>query len=160
MTRNEKLQLWKKHTIKFFKRTGLLYLIVISAFLLVVSSIVFSIVENTTIPKAFWWAIETTTTVGYGDIYPHTGLGKILAILLMLLGIGIIGMLTSTITNSFRPGQSSFERLENLENDIKDINKILKSHEEASDLLRDIASELHTTRKIVSKNIESDEEIK
>jgi voltage-gated potassium channel len=126
----------------------------ISAFLLIAASMIFSVVEQTNLASAFWWAIETTTTVGYGDIYPHTVLGKVLAIVLMLLGIGIIGMLTSTITNSVRPGQSHIEKLENLENDLKDINKILQSHEEASDLLREIADELRKTKQIVHKEPE------
>lgn len=47
------------------------------------------------------WSITTATTVGYGDMTPHTGLGRIAAIILMLVGIGFVGMLTSSITNFF-----------------------------------------------------------
>jgi len=43
----------------------------------------------------------TTTTVGYGDISPSTKLGKLAAVTLMILGIGFIGMLTSSITSFF-----------------------------------------------------------
>lgn len=50
---------------------------------------------------ALWWAITTTTTVGYGDIYPVTGEGRLIAVLLMLTGIGVIGVFTATIASLF-----------------------------------------------------------
>jgi voltage-gated potassium channel len=50
---------------------------------------------------AMWWAIVTATTVGYGDISPETGLGRIIAIILMIFGIGLIGMVTSSISTYF-----------------------------------------------------------
>jgi voltage-gated potassium channel len=50
---------------------------------------------------AFWWAIVTVTTVGYGDIYPVTVEGKIIASILMSIGIGILGVLISTFGASF-----------------------------------------------------------
>lgn len=50
---------------------------------------------------ALWWAMTTTTTVGYGDIYPVTGEGRLIAVLLMLTGIGVIGVFTATIASVF-----------------------------------------------------------
>lgn len=47
---------------------------------------------------ALWWAIVTTTTVGYGDITPQTGLARVVATVLMLMGIGLIGMVASSIS--------------------------------------------------------------
>ena len=46
---------------------------------------------------AIWWSFVTFTTVGYGDILLTTKLGRIVAILLMVFGIGFIGVTTSTI---------------------------------------------------------------
>jgi voltage-gated potassium channel len=54
-----------------------------------------------TLDDAFWWAIVTTTTVGYGDVSPVTGEGRVVAVVLMLLGIGFLGVLTATITSFF-----------------------------------------------------------
>ena len=48
-----------------------------------------------------WWAVVTVTTVGYGDIYPRTVGGRVVAMLLMLVGIGFISVLTATIASLF-----------------------------------------------------------
>ncbi|MDH4224733.1 MAG: ion transporter [Deltaproteobacteria bacterium] len=52
----------------------------------------------TSIPRGIYWAIVTVTTVGYGDISPHTGLGQAIASLMMLMGYGIIAVPTGIIT--------------------------------------------------------------
>jgi voltage-gated potassium channel len=53
------------------------------------------------IPATFWWAVATLTTVGYGDVYPVTELGKVLAGIICLLGIGMIALPTSILGASF-----------------------------------------------------------
>ncbi|WP_233785917.1 potassium channel family protein [Planococcus halotolerans] len=80
---------------------GLDKLLIVTMILLFLIPIPVIIVEPAinTFPDALWWAIVTTTTVGYGDISPTTGLGRILAVVLMLVGIGIIGTFTSAITS-------------------------------------------------------------
>lgn len=58
-------------------------------------------IEPSTYPNAFlgsWWALVTMTTVGYGDMVPHTPAGKALAAVLMIMGITIFAMLTGTIS--------------------------------------------------------------
>jgi voltage-gated potassium channel len=52
-------------------------------------------------PDALWWAIVTVTTVGYGDRFPTTEGGRAVAVVLMLLGISLIGVLTATIASVF-----------------------------------------------------------
>ena len=52
----------------------------------------------TSIPVAMYWAVVTMTTVGYGDITPHTNLGKLLASFMMLLGWGILAVPTGIVT--------------------------------------------------------------
>ena len=50
---------------------------------------------------ALWWAIVTVTTVGYGDVSPQTPEGRLIAVALMLVGIGVISALTATIASFF-----------------------------------------------------------
>ena len=52
-------------------------------------------------PDALWWAIVTVTTVGYGDRYPVSAGGRAVAVVLMLVGIGLIGVLTATVASVF-----------------------------------------------------------
>jgi voltage-gated potassium channel len=48
-----------------------------------------------------WWAISTMTTVGYGDVYPHTDSGRVLAMAIMLIGIGFIAVITGAVAERF-----------------------------------------------------------
>jgi voltage-gated potassium channel len=50
---------------------------------------------------ALWWAVVTVTTVGYGDKYPVSAGGRGVAVVLMLVGIGLIGVLTATVASYF-----------------------------------------------------------
>jgi voltage-gated potassium channel len=50
---------------------------------------------------ALWWAVVTVTTVGYGDRFPVTEGGRAVAVVLMLVGIGLIGVLTATVASFF-----------------------------------------------------------
>jgi voltage-gated potassium channel len=55
----------------------------------------------TCMPDALWWALSTLTTVGYGDIYPVTMLGRICASLIMILGIGLVALPTGLVGSAF-----------------------------------------------------------
>lgn len=75
--------------------------------LLIASTLMFEI-ENDAQPDKFpnilaalWWAIATLTTIGYGDIFPITDLGKILSALISLFGIGIVALPTGIISSGF-----------------------------------------------------------
>lgn len=56
--------------------------------------------------SSFWWAVATLTTIGYGDVYPVTGIGKFLSCVISLLGIGLValpaGILSSSFIDEFR----------------------------------------------------------
>lgn len=53
------------------------------------------------IPRALWWSIVTLTTIGYGDVYPETALGRVLAGFTALLGIGLIAVPTGILAAAF-----------------------------------------------------------
>jgi voltage-gated potassium channel len=57
--------------------------------------------NDATVWDGVWWAVSTMTTVGYGDEFPVTTLGRILGIGLMLLGIGFIAILTGAVAERF-----------------------------------------------------------
>jgi len=52
----------------------------------------------TSIPNSIYWTIVTLTTVGYGDITPHTDLGKFISIIIMIIGYGVIAIPTGIVT--------------------------------------------------------------
>jgi voltage-gated potassium channel len=54
-----------------------------------------------TLPDGLWWAVTTVTTVGYGDRYPTTVTGRLIAIGLMVVGIALLGVVTATIAAWF-----------------------------------------------------------
>lgn len=88
---------------KIMHTHGLLYVIYFAITFLLLGSVVISLTEHVSLDDAFWWAISTASTVGYGDIaektlVPHSIVGKTVALIMMLLGIGIIGVLTSSLT--------------------------------------------------------------
>jgi Ion channel len=62
-----------------------------------------------------WWSVVTVTTVGYGDLYPHTVVGRLIAMLLMLCGIGFIAVLTASIASIFVKTERQEERAESQE---------------------------------------------
>ena len=63
-----------------------------------------------TFGDALWWAIVTVTTVGYGDVAPVTAGGRGVAVVLMLVGIGLIGTLTATVASYFVEEQADKEK--------------------------------------------------
>jgi len=113
------------------KTNGLDKLLMVAVVLLFIIPIPIVLLEPeiNTFSDALWWAVVTTTTVGYGDISPSTPLGRVLAVVLMLVGIGVIGTFTSAITNYFGKKKdlshdkqvleviNSIEKIENLRNE-------------------------------------------
>ncbi|RKS08908.1 voltage-gated potassium channel [Nocardiopsis sp. Huas11] len=50
---------------------------------------------------ALWWSVVTVTTVGYGDFYPITFQGRLVAVALMIMGISLVGVLTAAVASAF-----------------------------------------------------------
>ncbi len=53
------------------------------------------------IPAAMWWGVATLTTVGYGDIYPITPIGKIIGAIIAILGIGMFALPAGILGSGF-----------------------------------------------------------
>ncbi|MGC8744112.1 MAG: potassium channel family protein [Verrucomicrobiia bacterium] len=90
------------------KKDELLILSFVLFVLLTIASTFMYFVENeaqpkvfSSIPAAMWWCIITLTTVGYGDIYPATVLGKILGGIIAVLGIGMFALPTGILASAF-----------------------------------------------------------
>ena len=82
--------------------------IFMTGIMMILSSALVYTVEHDSQPEAFpniyasmWWAIATLTTVGYGDVYPITPLGKIFSGIIALLGIGLVALPTGILSGSF-----------------------------------------------------------
>jgi voltage-gated potassium channel len=90
------------------KREELILTSVLMGLLLVVSSSVLYYCENgaqpelfSSIPATMWWAVTTLTTVGYGDMYPVTLMGKLCAGIIAILGIGMFALPTGILGAGF-----------------------------------------------------------
>lgn len=84
----------------------------------------------TSIPKSIYWAIVTVTTVGYGDITPHTALGQAIAALAMLTGYGIIAVPTGIISAEL------ITEMQRERSSIRCINCEKSGHEKDADFCR------------------------
>jgi voltage-gated potassium channel Kch len=109
---------------RWYERLSLVravYTIILVAVLLVlVAGLLARIVEPETfhsIGLAYWWAVTTVTTVGYGDVVPESPGGRVVAAMLMLTGLALIPTLTSVIVSTLigKTRRSEQERIEQLE---------------------------------------------
>ena len=62
-----------------------------------------------------WWAVETVTTVGYGDLYPTTVQGRLIGMVLMFVGIGFLSLLTAAVASRFVKQERGEEHAEVME---------------------------------------------
>ena len=92
--------------------------------------------------KAVWWSITTVTTVGYGDVYPVTNTGRVIAVLLMIGGISLVGVVTAALASWIIERVTEEETLmqaatvahvEELRNEIRALGKELRARETSDD---------------------------
>ena len=90
------------------RATQLISSIAVIVTLIFIAAMLMYDVEHTAQPEVFknafsamWWAMSTITTVGYGDIYPITNLGRILSAIVTFLGIGLTAIPTGIISAGF-----------------------------------------------------------
>src|SRR3954452_5322750 len=106
-TRQERVQRWldRNTAKKGLRPRYAAYLVIATWLIAVVAFGIFQrVADPTTFPtiwSSWWWAIQTVTTVGYGDAVPQQAAGKVVASLLMLGGLSFLSVLTALITSSF-----------------------------------------------------------
>ena len=146
-------------TSYILERTGnrLIYTAVFSTMAVSSGAIGIYIVEHniegtkiTNLGDAFWWAIVTVTTVGYGDVYPITVEGRVIAAFLMIVGIAILGILISTlgaglIESRLKPRPKPGEDTKNKIKEGIDILEVLQKEDVSSlvTMITNLHSELH-----------------
>jgi voltage-gated potassium channel len=99
LTADERLARWYER-LSIYR--AIATIIGVALTLVLVSGLLVRIVEPETFPRlglAYWWAVTTVTTVGYGDVVPVTPQGRFVAVLLMLTGLSLIPTLTSVIVS-------------------------------------------------------------
>ena len=116
----------------FFDLNGFKYMVGATLICILIGGVSIHYAEGMSFADGFWWSFVTATTVGYGDISPSTIPGRIIATVLMIVGIGLIGSLTSTITALFfqkheQKAPTSRDRL------IKSIQEQLDNFDDLSD---------------------------
>ncbi len=90
------------------RRHELMVAVFLTSLLLMVASTLMYYMESKVQPDAFpniiaslWWAVATLTTIGYGDVFPVTGLGRLLSGIIAVLGIGLVALPTAIISSGF-----------------------------------------------------------
>ena len=84
-----------------FSAEGLRYAALLTGLSVLAGAAAFASVEKVALGNGIYWAVTTVTTVGYGDITPKTTEGKVVAILLMLVGIGFASLLIGAVAQQF-----------------------------------------------------------
>ena len=105
-------------------------LVVTFVVLMVVSSTVYMLVEHAAFLDAFYWSVVTATTLGYGDISPHTGAGKVLAALLITLTVFVfIPTITANLASKLIVDRDAFthEEQEELKETLRRVEERLAS---------------------------------
>jgi voltage-gated potassium channel len=94
----------KERARRFFKEKAASVAFGLAGFTLISSAVAFTIAEDVGDQRriqsffdALWWSAATITTVGYGDIYPVTAAGRVIAVFTMVVGISTLAVVTARI---------------------------------------------------------------
>lgn len=129
-----------KRARRVFSTEGLRYAALILFVVVVGGGTAFAAVEPRQHISAWdgvWWAVETVTTVGYGDIYPKTTAGRMIGIVVMASGIGFVALLTGAMAQRFLQGEDE---------DAPPETELMNKLEEVSKRLEEVSGEVSELR--------------
>lgn len=133
-------------TVLYEKRNQVISSVFIVLILMLASSLCMYSVEHDAQPTVFrnafsgiWWSMSTLLTVGYGDIYPITPLGRVMAICIAYLGVGAVAIPTGIISAGFVEQYQRKSNISGLKNeDIKEIAEVFVDKKYAGKTVQDM----------------------
>ena len=152
---------------RFFRETNLDYAVIILFFTLIFCSFTFYLIEAGVNPHvhsisdALWYAVIAITTVGFGDIAPVTTDGRIISVIIVVVGIVFVGFLTASISSWLikRQKGTDTDKLDKLENVIMDMKSEIKNSkgtdtgklDKLENVIMDMKSEIRDLKEIIEK---------
>lgn len=97
LTANRQYKRLSELAMKLFGYTAIFIIMFALAIYSVESSEPGSMIRD--LPTAYWWTFTTLATVGYGDVYPITGIGRVIAVVVMLYGVGMVAVATGALAS-------------------------------------------------------------
>ena len=97
LTTNRQYKRLSELAVKLFGYTAIFIIMFALAIYSVESSEQGAMIRD--LPTAYWWTFTTLATVGYGDVYPITGIGRVIAVVVMLYGVGMVAVATGALAS-------------------------------------------------------------
>lgn len=97
LTTNRQYKRLSELAVKLFGYTAIFIIMFALAIYSVESSAPGAMIRD--LPTAYWWTFTTLATVGYGDVYPVTGIGRVIAVVVMLYGVGLVAVATGALAS-------------------------------------------------------------
>lgn len=97
LTTNRQYKRLSELAVKLFGYTAIFIIMFALAIYSVESSAPGAMIRD--LPTAYWWTFTTLATVGYGDVYPITGIGRVIAVVVMLYGVGMVAVATGALAS-------------------------------------------------------------
>ena len=97
LTTNRQYKRLSELAVKLFGYTAIFIIMFALAIYSVESSEPGTMIRD--LPTAYWWTFTTLATVGYGDVYPITGIGRVIAVVVMLYGVGMVAVATGALAS-------------------------------------------------------------
>ena len=147
-------------TVLYEKRNQIISSVFIVLILMLASSLCMYSVEHNAQPEVFrnafsgiWWSMSTLLTVGYGDIYPITTLGRVMAICIAYLGVGVVAIPTGIISAGFVEQYQRKSNISDLKDmDIKEIAEVFVDRTYAGKTVKELEEAHHITIYLVLRD--------